>query len=738
MRRFLWGALALIVLAGCQLPMVAELKSPLDAKSPSFVPKSADKNLLTFSLEPGPIGNPAKTVSGKITEATTASQDNVVELTLPFGSTRDKLVATFTFSAGATVKIGTVAQVSATTVNDFTNPLSYIVTAADGTTKTYKVTAVIAKSDQKDITAFSFVPKAGTNNPTTETITVTPDQTAKTITVTLPFNSVKNNLVATFSTSGSKVEVGTVEQISGTTANDFTNAVTYKVTAADGTDKVYTVTVSVAASSAKEITEFKFVPTAMTNNPSTTISGRIVGTDIFVDLPSGSLTNNLVATFSTTGSAITVAGVNQVSGTTPNSFASSLSYIVTAADSSTRTYVVSAKPKMTVVYVQSAMGSSFIDSFILNTSTGVLGPKIGGTFTNTDAPSQRLVVSPNGKFLIHGNTASNMKLFGVTAGTGALVSASMPSPALTASLVSSTKNPAIDPLGRFMYVLQQTGLPGGAVQFPLDSTTGMPSVGSNLTVGNGVNPPGGMVFSPNGKFAFVYEDMMATGKLQAYMVGSDGSLSVQGATFEWTAGKMKGVVVDPTGQYLYVAQDNGPEMKAFSINQTNGALTLVEAAAMAPSPAGGYIQVGIDPSGQFVVAIASVPTETIYVAKRNTSGSDALQTAQTYTLTGAGPPISFTFSKDGHKIYVNYDTGNLEVLDWAYATSGAMSLVELKTGIGLDFTIDPTGKYGLAFDGGVLKAWPLAANGSISSPSSNQSPTGTTFQYLSVAEIPAQ
>jgi hypothetical protein len=53
------------------------------------------------------------------------------------------LVATFTHT-GSSIAIASVAQVSATTANNFTSPVSYVVTAADGSTKTWSVTITVA------------------------------------------------------------------------------------------------------------------------------------------------------------------------------------------------------------------------------------------------------------------------------------------------------------------------------------------------------------------------------------------------------------------------------------------------------------------------------------------------------------------------------------------------------------------------------------------------------------------
>jgi hypothetical protein len=62
--------------------------------------------------------------------------------------------------------------------------------------------------------------------------------------VSLPYQTALGSLVATFTTTGISVKVGSVDQVSGTTANDFTNPVTYTVTAADGSTTQYVVTVA--------------------------------------------------------------------------------------------------------------------------------------------------------------------------------------------------------------------------------------------------------------------------------------------------------------------------------------------------------------------------------------------------------------------------------------------------------------------------------------------------------------
>jgi len=84
---------------------------------------------------------------------------------LPFQTDVSKLVANFTSVPKSVVKVGNVVQVSGTTVNDFSQPLQYVVTAQDGKTAvTYTVLVNVAKIDPKTISWQQITPDAGWGN----------------------------------------------------------------------------------------------------------------------------------------------------------------------------------------------------------------------------------------------------------------------------------------------------------------------------------------------------------------------------------------------------------------------------------------------------------------------------------------------------------------------------------------------------------------------------------------------
>ena len=287
--------------------------------------------------------------SGTIDEAA-----KTIAVTKPFGTNVTMLVATFT-STGASVKVGTADQVSGTTQNDFTSPVAYIVTAANNTTATYTVTVTVASNTAKAITAYSLAGTAGTI-----------DEVAKTIAVTKSFGTDVTALVATFTTTGASVQIGATPQVSGTTPNSFTAPKAYIVTAADSSTATYTVTVTVAADTAKAISAYSFVGYAAN-------AGTIdeAAKTITVNLPSGTSKTNLIANFTTTGASVKIGTMVQASGTTQNDFTVPKAYIVTAADATTVTYTVTVNVAVAAGPPAVNLLSITTNNFVILATTGI-------------------------------------------------------------------------------------------------------------------------------------------------------------------------------------------------------------------------------------------------------------------------------------------------------------------------------------------------------------------------------
>ncbi len=377
--------------------MSAALSSSGCGDSPQ-PPESSAKEISSFAFLSA--HNP-----GLAADITAPINDATVTVTVPFGTNVTALVATFS-TTGTSVAVGDIAQVSGRTTNDFTKPVVYRVTAADHTTKDYQVAITVAPSAAKDLTALSF--QSTQNVGLSTEVIATIDGT--TVTATMPFGASITGLVATFSITGASVTVGGTAQTSGTTPNNFTSPVIYRVVAADGSTKDYTVTVTVADGSAKDLIVMLF---RATNNPGfpADVTAMINGTTVTATVPYNTNLSALVAAFSITGASMTVGGTAQVSGVTRNDFTNPVIYRVVAPDSSTKDYTVT-------VTVASAPKDLTAFSF-LYAQNGGLPDDVYATIKGTDVTAAVPVGTPlTGLVAAFSTTGASVTVGGTAQTTG--------------------------------------------------------------------------------------------------------------------------------------------------------------------------------------------------------------------------------------------------------------------------------------------------------------------------------
>ncbi|MFA6127810.1 MAG: YDG domain-containing protein [Bacteroidales bacterium] len=283
--------------------------------------------ILTFSFNDA-LGAPAGTINHFA---------HTIDVHVPFTVNRTTLKAYFTVSGGANVTIGATAQVSGTTVNDFSSQVVYTLQVPGGSTSSYTVTLTTDPvRTGKQLLTFAF-------NGLTPAITGVISETLKTVTVNVPFATNVTNLIATFTVSElATVKVGTTLQVSAVTANNFTTATIYHITAEDGLSQDYTVTVIVAVgSAAKDITYFAFEDL----NPDVVCVINETNRTITATVPYGTNRSNLRAFYTASPlSSVRVlgaAGGLQQSGLTINDFRVPVLFEVTAQDGTTKIYTVS-------------------------------------------------------------------------------------------------------------------------------------------------------------------------------------------------------------------------------------------------------------------------------------------------------------------------------------------------------------------------------------------------------------
>ncbi|GAI04220.1 unnamed protein product, partial [marine sediment metagenome] len=175
---------------------------------------------------------------------------------------------------------------------------------------------------ETDILTYSFPEETGVK---------TIDNVAHTVALEVSQTAALTALIADFTLSDfATADIGATPQVSGVTANDFTGAVTYTITAEDLTTQDWTVTVTnaVALSSENDFLAYSF--------PEETGPATIIGTPTYtidIEVAWDADVTNLIADFvSSPLSTVDIGVVPQTSGLTSNDFTSAVTYTITAED----------------------------------------------------------------------------------------------------------------------------------------------------------------------------------------------------------------------------------------------------------------------------------------------------------------------------------------------------------------------------------------------------------------------
>ena len=176
-------------------------------------------------------------------------------------------------------------------------------------------------------------------------------------------------------------------------------------------------------------------------------------------------------------------------------------------------------------------------------------------------------------FLYLGSQESPGKVYGYAQHpvTGALIT--IPGSPFSIANNNQTYGVAIHPNNKFLYSANVTSKTVSV--YSINPLTGvLTAVGT--PVGSGANGTNGLFFHPSGNF--LYATNQSGNSISAFSVAGDGTLTaIAGSPFATTgASSINGVVVTSDGLYLYAASMGGSGgVVGFSIDQSTGALTTI-------------------------------------------------------------------------------------------------------------------------------------------------------------------
>lgn len=348
----------------------------------------------------------------------------------------------------------------------------------------------------------------------------------------------------------------------------------------------------------------------------------------------------------------------------------------------------------------------------------VFNPAPGGGSSNTSTftitaggvSPQSIAVDSLGKFAYVANAGCGDSTFGIVSmytinpTTGALASIGPP----VNSNDEGGQSVTVDPFGKFAYVANwgEGDTAGSVATYTINATTG--ALTSTGTIPSPCAPPPSpgscapfsVSVDPSGKFLYAAnEGGFAPTSISMYSInGTTGTLTFMGVVN--AGGRAASVAVDPTGKFAYATNDNnsspavGNSISMYAIDTTTGALTSIGTISAGTNP----VAVAVDSKGKFAY-VANSDSNDVSMYTINTATGALTSTG---TIAAGAQPVSVAVDPTGKFAYVVNSTSSDVSMYTIDATTGALTsvgtiAVELSP---TSVAIDPSGKFAYVTNSG--------------------------------------
>jgi 6-phosphogluconolactonase (cycloisomerase 2 family) len=305
-------------------------------------------------------------------------------------------------------------------------------------------------------------------------------------------------------------------------------------------------------------------------------------------------------------------------------------------------------PTPTVAYVANA-GDDTVSAFAVTPVTGFLTPIVGSPFSVAPGTGPiALSADPLGQFMFVGNSGTNdVSAFTLNGTTGSLTGITG-SPFFPLAPGTNPQSVAADPLGRYMYVANQSS--DNLSAFAIASGTGiLTAVGLPVSTGAGTGPRA-VTVEPSGRFAYVVN--ATTNEVRQFSIQANGALVATGVPFPLAVtAAPRAITVEPSGRFLYVANNGTNTVSAYLIASADGALTGIGSPVLV-TPGTGPVSLSADPLGKFLYVANQTSDNVSAFAIDQATGALTPLAGSPFVLAPATFPQSITVDLSGRLVYV--------------------------------------------------------------------------------------
>jgi len=305
---------------------------------------------------------------------------------------------------------------------------------------------------------------------------------------------------------------------------------------------------------------------------------------------------------------------------------------------------IAATSNSTFLYITESVNNQIL-GYSINAADGSLTPIQGSPFPygTSNQPGGGLVIDPQNQFLYASDfAAATITGFTIDGSTGALKKLGS---SFNTGFAPGTM--MIDPADKFLEVADVGPGLGGISSFTLDPSTGMltPGVSGVLTFVTSAGASD-IALHPSGNFLFLLQgDTSANSGVAVFTVDrTNGFPTPVGSAPVPTGPAPEVMAEDPAGKFLYVANGGDGTISGFLIDGNTGALQAMAKSpytlGLTPPPVGGrmLLNLMVDPTGQFVY-VTNSENRNISVFRISSTGDLTPGSIATLNTTGPGPML---------------------------------------------------------------------------------------------------
>jgi len=402
------------------------------------------------------------------------------------------------------------------------------------------------------------------------------------------------------------------------------------------------------------------------------------GTDLPTTLDPNSMDEILTA--QVPASDIATAGTVAVTVFNPapgGGTSNSLTFTTTTGSANPQSVAVNPAGNFAYVASQGCSGGvgGFVSMYTINPTTGAL-TSIGPPASTNDVGTDSVTIDPLGKFAYVANeglydTDGSVSAYSIDPTTGVLTSTSGGISGNSPKFCCFTAV-AVHPSDKFAYVANGDSTPRSVSMYTINSASGaLTHFGTIAAEGF----PTSVVVDPSGQFVYVAAEtdsgIPGAGSVSMYAINATtGALTSIGTIATGTMiaqSSSNSIVVDPTGAFAYVTNSGSNNVSMYSINATTGVLTSAGTIDAGTTP----LSVAVDPTGKFAYVTNfnsnDVSMYTINATTGVLTSIGTIATGQSPTLIAIHPSGKFAYvtnsaSNDVSMYSIDAATGSLTLI----------------------------------------------------------------------------